>query len=91
VVAEDDGDVRAMTQSVLQDHGYDVASVVDGAMLIAELERGDFSLVVTDLLMPKMNGAKVIRRTRAANNATPFILATGSPTSFRTTSSRWAA
>jgi DNA-binding response OmpR family regulator len=79
VVAEDDMDLRLLMEERIRGDGHEVIAVPDGAALLAAIQRGDVSLAVTDLVMPRLNGAQVIRVVRAANDATPFILVTALP------------
>ncbi len=58
LVAEDDPSVRALVKSVLERNGYRVLVAEDGlaALELARLEQGQIDLLLSDVIMPGMNG-----------------------------------
>ena len=58
LVAEDDPSVRALVKSVLERNGYRVLAAADGlaALELARKEKGRIDLLLTDVIMPGMNG-----------------------------------
>jgi PAS domain S-box-containing protein len=58
LVAEDDPSVRALVKSVLERNGYRVLVAEDGlaALELARSEKGHIDLLLTDVVMPGMNG-----------------------------------
>ena len=58
LVAEDDPSVRALVKSVLERNGYRVLAAADGqaALDLAHQERGRIDLLLSDVIMPRMNG-----------------------------------
>jgi CheY-like chemotaxis protein len=56
LVAEDDEAVRAFVARALSYLGHQVRSVPDGSGALVALEREDFDLVLTDIVMPVMDG-----------------------------------
>lgn len=64
LVVDDDPDVAEAMQSVLERSGF-VVVVANGAMAgLESLQDHDFAVVVTDLIMPKVNGLELIRKLR---------------------------
>jgi hypothetical protein len=68
-VVEDDPDVRAMTVSLLGKYGYLVIAAGDGeeGLKLAETYGENIDLVLSDIVMPRMNGhdlAKALKKTR---------------------------
>ena len=63
LVVDDEGPIRAMTRDALEAHGYRVLEAPDGAEAIAiYAEHADsIAVVVTDLMMPVMDGAATIQ------------------------------
>jgi CheY-like chemotaxis protein len=58
LVAEDDPSVRMLVKSVLERNGYRVLVAEDGqaALELARLEKGRIDLLLSDVVMPGMNG-----------------------------------
>jgi CheY-like chemotaxis protein len=79
LVVEDDAAVREVLLEVLADEGYQLHSAVDGeqALIIAGEQRID--LLLTDGLMPRMNGPELIRRLRALAPDLPVVLVSAHP------------
>ena len=80
LVADDEPLVRALVTRVLEDAGYRVTAVDDGAPALAALlaEDADFAALVTDCRMTRVNGPEVLARLRAAGRSVPVILTSGS-------------
>lgn len=79
LVAEDDGTSRALLKGALGKLGYDVVDAVNGATAWAELRRTGARIVVSDWVMPDIDGLELCRRVRARKSApyVYFILLTG--------------
>ncbi|MEM9169813.1 MAG: response regulator [Pseudomonadota bacterium] len=68
LVVEDEDPVRAIVVATLERSGYDVTAVADGIDALELLEEegdGAFDLVITDIMMPEMDGPTFIERARA--------------------------
>jgi two-component system NtrC family sensor kinase len=65
LIADDDPVSRRLLQSYLQKWGYDVTAAVNGADAWRLFEQDEFPVVVTDWMMPEMDGTDLIRRIRA--------------------------
>lgn len=76
---EDEPDVALVAATVLEDAGYHVTVVSDGkeGLDIALQEQPE--LVITDFMMPRLNGLEMIRRLREAGFARPVILTSAIP------------
>ena len=75
LIAEDDAVSRRLLQSHLQKWGHEVVVARDGAEAWSLFEAGDFYFVVTDWMMPEMDGVELIRRIRARpDKGYPFII-----------------
>jgi two-component system cell cycle sensor histidine kinase/response regulator CckA len=61
LLVEDDQAVRVFSARVLQNYGYTVLQAASGrdAMQVAEGREGKLDLLVTDVVMPEMNGGKL--------------------------------
>ena len=65
LIAEDDPISRRLLQSNLEKWGHEVVSSEDGEEAWRQFERGEFPIVISDWMMPKMDGPELIRRIRA--------------------------
>ncbi|HTE45603.1 MAG TPA: ATPase, T2SS/T4P/T4SS family [Gemmatimonadaceae bacterium] len=84
LVVDDDSVMRLLASTLLRGAGYRVETADDGAEALGRLLRGDeFHLVVTDLHMPVLDGAALLKaiRGRAATASLPVIVFTGSDAS----------
>ena len=79
LVAEDNSMNRRLIRYMLEELGFTAAVVGDGASAVAELERGDYRLVLMDCQMPVMDGFAAvaeIRRREGDERHTPIIALT---------------
>ncbi|MEO8433338.1 MAG: diguanylate cyclase [Pyrinomonadaceae bacterium] len=72
LVVDDEPDKRRLLQVALQMAGYAVETAEDGAAALAAIESNPPDLIVTDVMMPVMDGFELARRVRA-NAQTRFI------------------
>jgi len=78
VVEDDEGSLVALSR-YLQMMGYAVEQASDGAEALSKLERDRFDLVLSDIMMPVVDGFLLTKHIRANFPATPIILMTGNP------------
>ena len=64
LVADDEEEIRHLLERMLKPMGCAVTCVVNGAEVVAQLKRGRFDLIVTDILMPGGDGFKLIGEIR---------------------------
>ena len=76
LVVEDEKLLNEMITKTLAKEGYSVDNCFDGEDALHYLKMGEFDAVVMDIMMPKINGLEVVKRMRAANDATPVIFLT---------------
>ena len=62
LLAEDDNDMRRFLVRALQNAGYDVASFDNGRSAYHRLREEPFSLLLSDIVMPEMDGIELARR-----------------------------
>jgi PAS domain S-box-containing protein len=79
LLVEDDAIVRRTTQRVLAQAGYRVISAGDGQEALALLASvgGIVDVVVTDVVMPRLDGAELGRQIRARTPETPIVYMSG--------------
>ena len=62
LLAEDDNDMRRFLVRALQNAGFDVASFDNGLSAYNRLREEPFELLLTDIVMPEMDGIELARR-----------------------------
>ncbi|HWP44644.1 MAG TPA: response regulator [Blastocatellia bacterium] len=67
LIAEDDPVSRRILEKVLQNWGHTTASCVNGKAGWELFEKGDYGLIISDWMMPEMDGLEFCRRVREAN------------------------
>ncbi len=72
LVVDDEPDKRLLLAFALENEGYQIFTANDGAEGLAAVELYQPDLIVTDVMMPRMDGYEMIRRVRA-NPQTKFI------------------
>jgi DNA-binding response OmpR family regulator len=77
LIVDDDRTLRESLAAVLETEGYTAGQACDGRECLNKLGKGNFDLVVLDLIMPEVGGLDVCRQMRAAGNFTPVIVLTG--------------
>ena len=77
LVIEDDVEFRQMLVQMLEHDGHKVATAGDGAEGLASLPRIRPDLILTDILMPKMDGVELITELSRQSNGTPVIAMSG--------------
>lgn len=69
LIAEDDTISRLVLGATLKKLGHDVTATVDGQQAWDALGKEHFSLLISDWMMPDMDGLELCRRIRAGNQA----------------------
>lgn len=77
LLVEDDTLVQSMLKQMLEREGHAVVAVNDGSAAIKTLEREEIDLVVTDLIMPEMEGIELIRSLRKQESRPKIIAISG--------------
>jgi DNA-binding response OmpR family regulator len=77
---DDDERSLSITKVILETRGYRVLTCSDPERAIEFMRCGGIDLVITDLMMPKMSGAKLIDRLKAISPYTPALLFSDSAT-----------
>lgn len=72
LLAEDDRFLRKAARAALERKGWEVVVAANGEEAVEAASRGDVSLVLLDLILPKLNGFEVLLRLKA-NAATADV------------------
>jgi len=77
LLAEDDTSMREYLQRSLTRVGYDVDAVGCGTEAIPLLEAGRYDLLLTDIVMPEMDGIELAQKASAIDAAIKVMFITG--------------
>lgn len=66
LVVDDEREICGVTQLLLEDAGCDVVCADDATQAMEEIEQKQFDLLITDMLMPNMDGVELINSVRRA-------------------------
>jgi len=80
LVVDDEEVVRATLRAVLESEGYDVVTVSSAEDGLEALDRGPFLMVITDIMMPGMNGLEFQKHVRERLPDLPVVIVTAFPT-----------
>ena len=76
LIAEDDRELRQLFEHVLVKNGYSVRGVSDGQEALDAMDEEYFNLIISDIMMPVMDGYTLVRSLREAGGTTPVLLIT---------------
>ena len=76
LVIEDDPDGRRSVTDALESAGHRVVAAADGAAGLAELNGGEFDLVLSDVRLPDISGLEVLERIHRRMPELPVLLMT---------------
>lgn len=76
LIAEDDRELRRLFSHVLIKHGYTVKEVSNGKEALDLLDKDYFDLIISDIMMPVMDGYELVRLLRDAGSNTPVLMIT---------------
>ena len=74
LIAEDDRELRQLFQHVLVKNGYTVTGVSNEAL--EAIDAGYYDLIISDIMMPKVDGYELVRAIREAGQNTPVMMIT---------------
>jgi len=83
LIVDDDPVVRRMLQLTFESEGFDVSTAADGIEALSAVRADRPAVMVLDIMMPKLDGMKVMRELKAddALRAIPVILLSAKATS----------
>jgi len=77
LLAEDDNDMRRFLVKALQNAGYSVTSFDNGVSAYNRLREEPFELLLTDIVMPEMDGIELARRATELDPEIKVMFITG--------------
>lgn len=76
LVVEDEKDLNRVITKHLKKNNYSVDSCFDGEQALDYVLYGEYDLIITDIMMPKIDGYGFIKQLRNDKNSTPVIMLT---------------
>lgn len=76
LIAEDDRELRQLFSHVLMKNGYTVKGVSNGQEALEAMDNDYYDLVISDIMMPVMDGYRLVRELRESGNSTPVMMIT---------------
>ena len=76
LIVEDDRELRQLFQHVLTKHGYSVRGVSNGQEALDALEQDYCDLIISDIMMPVMDGYQLVQSLRESGSQIPVLMIT---------------
>ena len=76
LIVEDDRELRQLFEHVLVKNGYAVKGVSNGQEGLDAMENEYYDLIISDIMMPVMDGYELVRHLREAGNTIPMLMIT---------------
>ncbi|MCD8366022.1 MAG: response regulator transcription factor [Clostridiales bacterium] len=76
LIAEDDRELRQLFRRVLTRNGYQVRGVSDGKEALEAMEQEYVDLIISDIMMPVMDGYELVRSLRDSGSQVPVLMIT---------------
>ena len=80
LVVEDERDLNRIITKHLKKNNYSVDSCFDGQEALDFISYSEYDLIITDIMMPNVDGYEFIDKLRANKNNTPVIMLTAKDT-----------
>lgn len=76
LIAEDDSELRQLFSHVLIKNGYSVTGVCNGKEALDALDKWYYDLIISDIMMPEMDGYELVSSLRTAGYSIPVMMIT---------------
>ncbi len=76
LIVEDDTDLVKLIKINLEDQGYDVSTASDGVKALELFEKKSPSLIILDIMLPRMDGFEVCKQIRQTDRKVPILMLT---------------
>lgn len=76
LVIEDEVKTARSIKQGLEEHNYFVELAYDGSIGLKLAQSGQFDLIITDIILPQINGIELCRKLRETNDQTPILMLT---------------
>jgi len=79
LIVDDDPDICEYMQTMLKASGYLVTTISDPTTVVERIRNDEFHVLVIDLMMPRMDGIKLIEQIRKVDSDVAIVVFTGYP------------
>ena len=76
LIAEDDRELRQLFEHVLSKNSYSVTGVANGHEALQALDESYYDLIISDIMMPEMDGYELVRSLRETGHTLPVLMIT---------------
>ncbi len=76
LIAEDDRELRQLFTHVLTKNGYSVKGVANGREALSAIDGDYYDIIISDIMMPEVDGYELVRQLRESGNTTPVLMIT---------------
>ena len=77
LIVDDNPNMSTLLSEMLEVFDYESVRADDGDKALAELSKGGFSMVITDMRMPNMSGLELLREVKSRHPKLPVVLISG--------------
>src|SRR6266550_4163396 len=74
LIVEDDSAIRKLLQKILVRSGIEIDTVQDGKSALEKISKGDYDVIVLDLMVPEVNGFEIIEYVKANKIDVPIAV-----------------
>jgi two-component system, OmpR family, response regulator len=79
LVVDDDLAICEFVTTILEHDGYEVTTLQDPLLVEDQVKKGDYHLVILDVMMPKITGIQVLEQIRKIDSDLAVVMFTGYP------------
>jgi DNA-binding NtrC family response regulator len=80
LIVDDDEQIRNLLVDYFQRLNFEAVFAENGAEALRKLSQRDIDCIISDLVMPDMDGLQLLKQIRSQNVKIPFLIITGYPT-----------
>ncbi len=80
LIAEDDNDIRSMMSEYLENNGFNIFEAEDGEKAFDIMDSNHIDLMITDIMMPNINGYTLTKDLRGSGFDLPILMITAKET-----------
>jgi DNA-binding NtrC family response regulator len=77
LIVDDNPNMSSLLQEMLEVFDFESVRASDGNEALTELQKGDFSMVITDMRMPNMTGLELLEKVKGLYPKMPVVLISG--------------